>query len=78
MLKSVLSNRGFMIKAKKCQYEVVIVPMASYGAEALGMRSSERIKVNVLEMRCSRILVGVSRMDRGRNEKVCRRAGIER
>ena len=35
-------------------------------------------KVNVLEMQCLRSLVGVSRMDRVRNEEVRRRAGIER
>ena len=43
-----------------------------------GMRSAERRKVNVLEMKCLRSLVGVSRMDRIRNEEVRRRAGIER
>ena len=42
------------------------------------MRSVERRKVNVLEMTCLRSLVRVSRMDRVRNEEVCRRAGIER
>ena len=42
------------------------------------MKSAERRKVNVLEMKCLRSLVGVSRMDRVRNEKVRRRAGIER
>ena len=36
-----------------------------------------RRKVNVLEMECLRSLVGVSRMDRVRNEEVLRRAGIE-
>ena len=34
--------------------------------------------VNVLEMKCLRGLVGVSLMDRIRNEEVRRRAGIER
>ena len=67
-LKSVLSNRGLGIKAKKCLYEeVIIVPTAFDGAEAWGMRSAERRKVNVLEMKCLRNLVGVSRMDRVRN-----------
>ena len=66
------------IKAKKSQYEGVIVPTALYGAEALGMRSAERRKVNVLEMKCLRSLVEVSRMDKVRNEEVSRRAGIER
>ena len=42
------------------------------------MRSAERKKVNVLEMNCLRSLVGVSRMDRVKNEEVRRRAGIER
>ena len=64
--------------AKKCLYEEVLVPTVLYGAEAWGMRSAERRNVNVLEMKCLRSLVGVSRMDRVRNEEVCWRAGIER
>ena len=77
-LKNVLSNRGLGIKAKRCLYEGVIVPTALYGAEAWGMRSAERRKMNVLEMKCLRSLVGVPRMDRVRNEEVRRRARIER
>ena len=65
------------IKVKKFLYEGVIVPTALYGAEAWGMRSAERWKVNVNEMKCLRSLVGVSRMDRVMNEEVRRRAGIE-
>ena len=34
--------------------------------------------MNVLEMKCLRSLVGVSRMDRVRNDEVRRRGGIER
>ena len=41
------------------------------------MRSAERRKVNILEMKCLRSLVGVPRMDRVGNEEVRRRAGIE-
>ena len=48
-LKSVLRNRGFGIKAKKCVYDGVIVPTALCGAEAWGMRSSEGRKVNIHE-----------------------------
>ena len=65
-LKSVLSNRGLGIKAKKCLYEGAIVPTALYGAEEWGMGSAERRKMNLLEMKCLS-LVGVSRMDRVRN-----------
>ena len=42
------------------------------------MRSAERRKMNVREMKCLRSLVGVSRLNRVRNEEVRRRAGIER
>ena len=59
-LKSVLSIRVLGIKAKKCLYEGVIVPTELYAAEAWGMRSAERRKVNVLEKKCLRSLVGVS------------------
>ena len=41
------------------------------------MRSAER-KLNVLGIRCLRSLVGVSRLDRVRNEEVRWRTGIER
>ena len=42
--------------------------MVLYGAVALGTRSAERRKVNVLEIKCWRSLVGVSRMETVRNE----------
>ena len=48
-------------------YEGVIVPTVLYGVDAWGMRSAERRKVNVLEMKCLRSLVGVLRMNRVRN-----------
>ena len=70
-----LSNRGLGIKTKECLYERVIVPTALYGAVAWRMSSTERRKDNILEMKCLRSLVGVSRMDRVRNEEVRRRAG---
>ena len=44
----------------------------------MGYEKCWKRKVNVLEMKCLRSLVGVSRMDRVRNEDVRRRAGIER
>ena len=78
VLKSVPSNSGLGIKVKKCLYDEVIQPTALYRTEAWGMRSDERRKVNVLEMKCFRSLVEVSQMDRVRNVEVCRRARIER
>ena len=42
------------------------------------MRSAGRMKLNVLEMKCLRSLVGVSKMDIVMNQEVRRRTGIER
>ena len=42
-----LSNRGLGMKAKKCLYERVIVPMALYRVKAWGMRSAERSNLMV-------------------------------
>ena len=77
-LKSVLSNRGLGIKAKKCLYEGVIVSNGVVRTYSWSMRSAERRKVNVLEMKCLRSSVGASRVDRVRNEEVRRRAKIEK
>ena len=59
-LKSVRSNSRLGIKANKCLYEGVIVPTALNEAEVWGMRSAERRKVNILEMKCLRSLVEMS------------------
>ena len=59
---------------EKCLYDGVIVPTSLHGAETWGIRSAERRIVYVLEMKCLRSLVGVSRMDRVRNEEVRGRA----
>ena len=42
------------------------------------MKIAERRKVNVVEMKCLRSLVGVALMNRVRNDEVHRRGGIER
>ena len=48
VLKSVMSIRGLVIKAKKCLYVGIIVSTALYGAEAWGMWST-KTKVDVFE-----------------------------
>ena len=42
-LKSVLSNRGRGIKAKKCLHDGVIVPTALYRAEAWGVLREKKL-----------------------------------
>ena len=77
-MKSVQNHRGLRIKAKKCLYEGVIIGQpALYGAVAWGIRSAARRKVHAVEMNCLRSLVGVSRMDRVRNEEEsCNKKGV--
>ena len=72
-LKSVVNNRRSCKNANKCLYKGVIVPTPLYGAEAGRMRTAERKKVNVLQMKCCYYR---SPMDRVRNKEVRRRAGI--
>ena len=76
-LKGVMKCRGLGMNVKKVLYEKVIVPTVTYGSECWGMKVSERQKLNVFEMRCLRSMVGVSRMDRVRNEVVRQRTGVE-
>ena len=52
------------------------MPTALCGAEAWGVRSAERKKMNVLQMNYFRRLVEVTRMHRVRNGEERRRAGI--
>ena len=54
-----LSNSGLGINTKKCLYEGVFIPSVWYGAEAWGMRSAERRKVNVLVIKCLRSFIGI-------------------
>ncbi len=77
-MKSVLRIRGLGMNAKRKFYEGVVVPTALYGSDTLNVRKSERNRLDVFEMRCLRSMVGVTRMERVRNEEVSSRAGIVR
>ena len=68
-------TRGLGINAK-CLYEGVIVPTVR--SRGMGYENGGEKKVNAFQMKCLKSLVGVSRMDRVRNEEVRRKSGIER
>ncbi len=72
VMMSVLCNRALGKNAKRRLYEGVVVPTALSGAETWYVRESERNRLDVFEMRCLRNMVGVTRMDRVRNEEVRR------
>ena len=77
-LKGVMKNRGLGMNVKKVLYEKVAVPTVMYGSESWGMKVTERQKLNVFEMKCLRSMIGVSRLDRVRNEVVRARTGVRR
>ena len=75
-MKAVFKVRQLGMNVKRRLYEGVIVPMALYGAETWGMKKAQKKKLNVLEMKCLRSMLGVTRMDRVRNEEVRRQVGV--
>ncbi len=66
------------MNAKRRLYEGVIVPTALYGVETWNLKKDERNKLDVMEMRCLRSMLGVSRMDRLTNVEVRQRTGVVR
>ena len=66
------------MNVKKTFYEKVVVPIVMYGLESWGMKVTERQKLNVFEMKCLRSMIGVSRLDRVRNEVVRARTSVRR
>ena len=45
----------------KTVYQQIIVPMVKYVAEIWGLSEAERRGLNVFEIKCLRLMVGVSR-----------------
>ena len=77
-MKGIMKNRGLGMDVKRVLYEKVVVPTVTYGSELWGMKVSERRRLNVFEMKCLRSMVGVTRMDRLRNEEVRERTGVRK
>ena len=75
-LRGIVGNRGLRTSVKKVLYEKVVVATVMYGSELWDAKIYERQKLVVFDMKCLRSLVGVSRMDRIRNEEIRERTGI--
>ena len=77
-VNGVIKNRGLGMNVKRVLYEKVIVPTVTYGSELWSMKTGERQKLNVFEMKCLRSMCGVTRLDRLRNEEVRERTGVRK
>ena len=75
-MKKIWKTRELGMEVKRGLYESVIVPTALYAAETWGMKTADKKRLDVMEMRCLRSMCGVTRWDRLRNEEIRRRSGV--
>ena len=64
LMISFLKGRTLSFGVHKTICQQVTIPTVNYGAETLGLREAERLRLNVFVMRCLRPTVGVARWDR--------------
>ena len=62
---------------KKTLCQQVTVPTVTYGAETWGLKEAERRRLNVLEMKSLRPLLGFTKCDRIRTEEIRRKVDME-
>ena len=76
--KSIWSNRDILLKLKLRLYRVLILPIATYASETWAITVNDENKLLVFEMQCLRSILGVSRLNRIRNEEIRRISGSEK
>ena len=76
--KSIWSNRDILLKLKLQLYRALILPIATYASETWALTVSDEKKLLVFEMQCLRSILGVSRLNRIRNEEIRRITGSEK
>ncbi|XP_068242382.1 uncharacterized protein [Palaemon carinicauda] len=64
------------MNVKRVLYEKWSILAVIYGSELWGIKVTERQKLNAFEMKFPKSMVGVSLLDRGRNEVVKVRSGM--
>ena len=73
MKAKVFGNRGLSWKAKMQVYNVMVVPMMTYGCESWVLREREKSRLQTAEMNVLRKVAGVTRLEHIRNEEVGQR-----
>ena len=74
--KSVWSRREVSLRLKVRIFECLINPIAIYASESWTLRAEDNRELLVFEMRCLRSILGVTRLDRLRNDDIRERLGI--
>ena len=70
LLYPLLKDRHVPRKVKKIIYKTILRPILTYGCECWTLTSKTRSKIQAAEMRVLRIIKGVTRRDRMRNEDI--------
>ena len=74
---TIWSNQTITRQLKVRIYQSLILPIAIYGSESWALRKSDYQKLEVFEMRCLRTILGVSLMDKIKNQDIRQRLNIQ-
>ena len=77
LLYPLLKDRNIPRKVKIIIYTSILRPILMYGHEAWALTSKMKSKIQAAEMRVLRLIKGVTRLDRLRNEDIRRELGID-
>ena len=72
-----LKEREIPREVKKTIYTTILRPILTFGSEAWKMTKRSESKITAAEMRCLRMIKGVTRMDRVRNTDIRMELGVE-
>ena len=77
-LQETWKGQGISMHTKMRLYNALIQPIALYGCETWTLRKAEENKLLVFEMAALRKILGVTRLDKIRNDEIRRRTGCHR
>ena len=70
-------NRDVSLELKMRLYNALIVPIATYASETWTLNKSDTQMLHVFEMRCFRALLGLTLLDRVRNNTIKEQLGVK-
>jgi len=77
-LYKIWKSKEIAIKTKVMVYQVLVMPVLLYGAECWTMRKEDERRLLTMEMSCLRRMLGVTRLDRIKNEEIRKRVTYPR
>ena len=75
-VSGVMYDRRMPVRLKKQIYKIMVRPAGIYGSETWAVKKQHLCKLEGAEMKCLRVIRGVTRRDRMMNEEVPRDVGV--